>query len=151
MPTKKTNIKDPKIKNPKMKQKKPKAAKVKKAKPPKSGKKRLLPKNKRVLVLLTAGLMLVIVGSAQAVILLTMRNKNTEKEPVPKAPEYYFSKDEDISSFTAVVGNRSYEIPASEPESQEETTADQSGPAGKVYKYVHLEDSSADLNNYLDY
>ena len=172
MPTKKTKIKEPKTKL-----KKPKAAKVKKEKPAKAGKKTLLPKNKRVVVLLVAALFIVIIGAAQAIILLSIRNKNTVKEKVAKSPEYYFSKDEDISSFTAIVGDRTYEEPESVPESSKETektdsAKKESDPAstseseGKTasegdtsaadqqkdtYKYVKLDNASADLKSYKDY
>ena len=171
MPTKKT-----KEKVPKTKLKKPKAARVKKEKPAKTGKKSLLPKNKRVVILLVAALFIVIIGAAQAIILLSMKNKNTVKEKVAKAPDYYFSKDEDISSFTTIVGERTYEEPAPVPESSEETKkseaekkSDDSAKSGTeaegkaasegdtadeakdTYKYVHLENASADLKTYKDY
>lgn len=167
MPTKKRPIKEPKTKS-----KKPKAAKVKKEKPAKTGKKNLLPKNKRVVVLLVAALFIIIIGAAQAIILLSMKNKNTEKEKVVKAPGYYFSKDEDISSFTTIVGERAYEEPAPIPESSEQSekadsTAKESDGAAKsgteaedkaasgeakdTYKYVHLDNASADLKSYKDY
>ena len=166
MPTKKTKIKEPKTKL-----KKPKAAKVKKEKPAKAGKKSLLPKNKRVVVLLVAALFIVIIGAAQAIILLSVRNKNTVKEKVAKSPEYYFSKDEDISSFTAIVGDRTYEEPKSVPESSKETEksdtdkkeSDAEGKAASegdtsaadqqkdTYKYINLDDPSADLKSYKNY
>jgi len=174
MPTKKT-----KEKVPKTKLKNTKAARVKKKKPAKTGKKSLLPKNKRVVVLLVAALFIVIIGAAQAIILISMKNKNSVKEKVAKAPEYYFSKDEDISSFTTIVGERTYEEPVPVPESSEETKKsdaekkDSDGAAksgteaeGKAasegdtaasdeakdtYKYVHLENASADLKTYKDY
>lgn len=172
MPTKKT-----KEKIPKTKPKKPKAARVKKEKPAKTGKKSLLPKNKRVVILLVAALFIVIVGAAQAIILLSLKNKNTVKEKVAKAPDYYFSKDEDISSFTTIVGERTYEEPAPVPESSEETKkseaeekesndaaksgteaegkaaseGDTADEAKDTYTYVHLENASADLKTYKDY
>ncbi|NNJ32357.1 hypothetical protein [Lacrimispora defluvii] len=172
MPTKKT-----KEKVPKTKLKKPKAARVKKEKPAKTGKKSLLPKNKRVVILLVAALFIVIIGAAQAIILLSMKNKNAVKEKVAKAPDYYFSKDEDISSFTTIVGERTYEKPAPVPESSEETKksgaekkesddaaksgteaegkaaseGDTADKANDTYKYVHLENASADLKTYKDY
>ncbi len=172
MPTKKT-----KEKVPKTKLKKPKAARVKKEKPAKTGKKSLLPKNKRVVILLVAALFIVIIGAAQAIILLSMKNKNTVKEKVAKAPVFYFSKDEDISSFTTIVGERTYEEPAPVPESSDETKkseavkkesddaaksgteaegkaasqGDTADEAKGTYKYVHLENASADLKTYKDY
>ena len=171
MPTKKT-----KEKVPKTKLKKSKAARVKKEKPAKTGKKSLLPKNKRVVILLVAALFIVIIGAAQAIILLSMKNKNTVKEKAAKAPDYYFSKDEDISSFTAIVGERTYEEPAPVPESSEEakkseaekksddaaksgteaegkaaSEGDTADEAKDTYKYVHLENASADLKTYKDY
>ena len=120
-------IKAKKEKVPKTKTKKTKAAKVKKAKgkPAKAAKtkgKSLLPKNKRVLVLLAAALMIIIIGSAQAIILLTAKKKDVSKEQVQKAPSFYFSKDEDISSVTEIVGEREFEKqPASAAGEETET------------------------------
>ncbi|MDF2887407.1 MAG: hypothetical protein K0R23_1792 [Lacrimispora sp.] len=169
MPTKKTKIKEP-TKKPKN----PKAARVKKEKPAKTGKKSLFPKNKRVVILLVAALFIIIIGAAQAIILLSMKNKNSVKEAVVKAPEYYFSKDEDLSSFTTIVGERTYEVPAPAPvpESSEQTKkadstekeSDSTAKSGTeaegkaaskevkdTYKYVHLDNASADLKSYKDY
>ena len=166
-------IKAKKEKVPKTKTKKTKAAKVKKAKgkPAKAAKtkgKSLLPKNKRVLVLLAAALMIIIIGSAQAIILLTAKKKDVSKEQVQKAPSFYFSKDEDISSVTEIVGEREFEKqPASEAGQETETkeTGSQAQEAGESsagsspqtpgsedrYKYLHVDDTSADLKSYMDY
>ncbi|WP_097005973.1 hypothetical protein [Lacrimispora amygdalina] len=158
MPTKKTNIKKTKTK-----QKPQKAVKGKAKKPKETRKKSLLPKNKRVLVLLVAALFIIIIGAAQAVILISMRHKAPAKEKVPEAPEYYFSKNEDISSFTAIVGKRTFEKQEPVAESAAKSAADvkssttaQGDATAEVepkdtYKYVNLDNASEDLKSYKDY
>ena len=166
--TKAKKEKVPKTKTKKVKAVKTKKEKKKPAKAPKTKGKSLLPKNKRVLVLLTAALMIIIIGSAQAIILLTAKKKDVSKEPVQKPPSYYFSKEEEISSVTEVVGERDFEKqPVSEASQETETdeTDDQAQKAkessadsppetsglGDRYKYLHVEDISADIKSYVDY
>lgn len=139
-----------------------------KAKPAKASKdkgKGLLPKNKRVLVLMGAALLIVIMGSVQAIIMLTSQKKGESEEKAEVAPTYYFSKEEDISSVTEIVGARDFKkLEASEASSETETkeTVDQttessSGTASRTsgleasYKYLHVEDTSADIKSYMDY
>ncbi len=142
--------------------------KAKPAKAPKAKGKGLLPKNKRVLVLMGAALLIVIMGSVQAIILLTSQKKGEPEEKAGVAPTYYFSKEEDISSVTEIVGEREFEkqeasLASLETETKE--TADQTdkpkeSSAGTVsrtsgleasYKYLHVEDTSADIKSYMDY
>jgi len=163
--------KDEKI--PKTPPKKGKAVKNKQnkeipAKAPKDKGKGLLPKNKRVLVLMGAALLIVIMGSVQAIILLTSQKKGEAEEKAEVAPTYYFSKEEDISSVTEIVGERDFEKQeASEASLETETkeTVDQTdkpkessaGTASRTsglaasYKYLHVEDTSADIKSYMDY
>ncbi len=159
---------------PKTKPKKTKAAKAKKgkekpAKVPKAKGKNLLPKNKRVLVLLAAAVIIMIIGSAQALIVLSVKKKNGPAEKMQQAPSYYFSKDEEISSVTEIVGERDFKKPPVSDDGQEKET---SNPHDKTqenkessadaptqadnrqeerYKYLHAEDISADLKKYKDY
>ncbi|WP_313151995.1 hypothetical protein [Lacrimispora sp.] len=157
----------------KTKPQKGKAGKIKlnKAKPSKTTKdkrKGLLPKNRRVLVLMAAALLIVIMGSVQAIILLTSQKKDMSEEKAEEAPTYYFSKDEDISSVTEIVGDRDFERQeASEAsletetketgdqtEEPKESSADASSQTSSLeacYKYFHVEDTSADIKSYMDY
>lgn len=152
MPIKKTNIKKTKTKL-----KPQKAVKGKAEKPKKTRKKNILPKNKRALVLLVAALFIIIIGAAQAVILISMRHKAPAKEKVPKAPEYYFSKNEDISSFTTIVGKRTFEKQEPDSESAAKSAADAKSSTTTpvepedTYKYVNLDNASEDLKSYKDY
>lgn len=142
--------------------------KVKPAKAPKDKGKGLLPKNKRVLVLMGAALLIVIMGSVQAIILLTSQKKGEQEEKAGVAPTYYFSKEEDISSVTEIVGERDFEkLEASEtspdtetkepvnqndiPEESSAGTASRTSGLGASYKYIHVEDTSADIKSYMDY
>ena len=116
-----------------------------------------MPKNKRALVLLVAALFIIIIGAAQAVILISMRHKAPAKEKVPKAPEYYFSKNEDISSFTTIVGKRTFEKQEPDSESAAKSAADAKSSTTTpvepedTYKYVNLDNASEDLKSYKDY
>lgn len=151
----------------KNKQNKAKPAKAPKEKGKKEKGKSLLPKNKRVLVLMAAALLIVIMGSVQAIILLTSQKK-VPKEKAEVAPTYYFSKDEDISSVTEIVGERDFvKQEASEASLETETketgnqtekpiessadAASQTSDPGESYKYLHVEDTSADIKSYMDY
>jgi hypothetical protein len=165
-------IKSKNEKIPKTPQKKGKAEQNKqnKAEPVKASKdkgKGILPKNKRVLVLMSAALLIVIMGSVQAIILLTSQKKEP-KEKAEAAPTYYFSKDEDISSVTEIVGERDFikqetskaslETETKETGDQTEKTKESSAGAAsqtsgleESYKYLHAEDTSADIKSYMDY
>lgn len=163
------NEKIPKTKPKKGKAEKNKQNKAKPAKAPKEkGKgKGLLPKNKRVLVLMAAALLIVIMGSVQAILLLTSQKK-VPKEKAEAAPTYYFSKDEDISSVTEIVGERDFvkqETSEASLETETKETGEQTekpketsaGAASQTsgleesYKYLHVEDTSADIKSYMDY
>ena len=152
----------------KTKNAKAKKAKTKPAKAPKVKSKGLLPKNKRVLVLLVAAVMITIVGSAQAIILLTIKKKEAPKDQVQQPPSYYFTKDEDIASVTGILGERDFKkqsveesVQATETKQADdqtqkasETSAVSSAQAAgeeDQYKYLHIEDTSADLKSYKDY
>ena len=165
--SKKENI--PKTKPKKAKTAKPQKGKAKPAKFPKAKGKSLLPKNKRVLVLLAAAVIIMIIGSAQALIVLAVKKKDVPVEKVQQAPSYYFSKDEEISSVTEIVGERSFEKhPVSEDgqetkpsethdktQNNKESSADAPTQTDsrqeERYKYFPAEDISADLKKYRDY
>ncbi len=142
--------------------------KAKPAKAPKDKGKGLLPKNKRVLVLMGAALLIVIMGSVQAIIMLTSQKKGEPEEKAEAAPTHYFSKEEDISSVTEIVGERDFkklESSEASPETETKEPIDQkdipkessAGPASRTsgpdasYKYLHVEDTSADIKSYMDY
>jgi hypothetical protein len=157
--SKKENI--PKTRPQKGKAVKTKQNKIKPAKAPKNKEKGkgLLPKNKRVLVLMAAALLIVIMGSVQAIVLLTSQKKDVQKEEVEEVPTYYFSKDEDISSVTEIVGERDFKKQEAseaslETETKETSSAGASSQASGMrarYKYFNVEDTSADIKNYMDY
>lgn len=170
----KAKIPDTKLK--KGKPAKTKQKKEKPVKPPKVKGNNPFSKNKKALVLLVAALMVVIVGAAAAIILLTLPKKVRTEEKAAEAPAYYFSKEEGISSVTDVVGERSFEkvtVPKAdqadnaeneEPESEDsqggqtqaakesnaETTAGSNGQE-ETYKYLDVDDVSADLKSYRSY
>ncbi|WP_312427178.1 hypothetical protein [Lacrimispora sp.] len=135
------------------------------AKAPKDKGKGLLPKNKRVLVLMGAALLIVIMGSVQAIIMLTSQKKGEPEENAEVAPTYYFSKEEDISSVTEIVGERDFEkLETSDASSETETketvdqitessadTASRTSGLEASYKYLNVEDTSADIKSYMDY
>ncbi|WP_349948320.1 hypothetical protein ABFV83_07750 [Lacrimispora sp. BS-2] len=160
----------PKTKPQKGKAIKTKQNKVKPAKAPKNKEKGkgLLPKNKRVLVLMAAALLIVIMGSVQAIVLLTSQKKDVQKEEAQEAPTYYFSKDEDISSVTEIVGERDFkkqeaseasldtetketEDQTEKPEESSAGASSQTSGMGECYKYLNVEDTSADIKSYMDY
>ncbi|WP_077611019.1 hypothetical protein [Clostridium sp. Marseille-P2415] len=173
-----TKTEKAKIPDTKLKKGKPAKTKQKKAKPIKAPKvkgKNPFSKNKKALVLLVAALMVVIVGAAAAIILLTLPKKVRTDEKAAEAPAYYFSKEEGISSVTEVVGERNFEkvtVPKTaqteSTESEEhgsedsqgsqtqaakesgETTAESNGQ-GETYKYLNVDDVSADLKSYRSY
>lgn len=137
---------------------KTKPKKGKPAKVPKTKKKSASPKNKKILMLLVAALILIILGAAAAIILLTMPNKRVTriaKEETPKAPAYYFSKKEDISSITKIVGTRNFQKLTSTPKSSEseDDSAQEAEETSQeeVYQYSQIEDVSGDLKSYLEY
>ncbi|WP_164473113.1 hypothetical protein [Clostridium sp. E02] len=134
----------PKETKEKTKQKKTKAVKTKekKAKQPK------IAKNKKALILLVAVLIIVILGSALTIFILTLKKKDTTKEQPPKAPDYYFSKDEDISSFTTIVGNRHYAQVTSDSLASEHNEEIEKGST--KYQYEIKKDSD-DLERYKKY
>jgi hypothetical protein len=98
-------------------------------------------------------------------LVIAPRSSNKKVEKVPEAPSYYFSKKDDISSITKVVGKRDFQSLTSPAKSSEkdETQAGeestQSEPDSKaadtnevvVYKYINIEDVSADLKSYTEY
>lgn len=127
-------------------------------------------KNKKAMVQLAAVLMFVIIGSAAAIILLTIQKRGTAKEKVPEAPLYYFSKDEGISSITEVVGKRDFTKLTVPETNQEDTKGSESQESGsqaakesstdktaqadgqeEKFEYLHVEDISGDLESYRSY
>lgn len=99
-----------------------------------------LKKKKRIPVFVLAALLLVVIGSTMAILLLPTQKKEIPKETAQKAPSYYFSKEEGISSITEIVGERDFE----------RQTALEDG-IEKQYSYLHAENPSADLKSYMDY
>ena len=152
-------VKQKKEKVPKAKPKKTKAVKTntKKAKPPKAPKaseKTFSPKDKKLLVLLAALLMLVIIGAAIAIFLLTLgkRGKESVAEEAPKAPTYYFSEDEEISSITEIVGERDFKAQApKKDEAASESTEDEAESEKEIYQYLHASDPVGDIEAYQSY
>ncbi len=134
--------KQPKTKVPKTRQKKGKPAS-----PKKTSKTSPFIKNRKALIQMTAALILVIVGSAVAIISLTIQKKGPAKEKAPETPSYYFSKDEGISSVTEVVGERNFEKLTDPQADQSEA---QESPKD-IYEYHHVEDVSADITSYRTY
>ncbi|MFT4106494.1 MAG: hypothetical protein QM657_12095 [Lacrimispora sp.] len=102
-------------------------------------------KNKKAFIFLTVLLMVVVTGSAAAITLLTLAKESPSAGKEPEAPAYYFSKEEGISSVTEVLGARDFEIP------EQEESKESPKPEGETYKYLHVEDVSADLNTYKKY
>ncbi|WP_367568913.1 hypothetical protein [Lacrimispora sp.] len=132
---------------------KPAKSRVKKAKPPKAKEKKT-PKNKKAFIFLTAILVVAVTGSAAAITLLTLAKTGTSDENEPEAPAYYFSKKEELSSVTKVLGPRDFEkLDSLSSEQEESQTSGEAEPTntGESYKYFHAADVSADLNSYKTY
>ena len=136
---------------------KPTKAKVKKPKE-KKAKKPKMPKKKRSLILLVTTLILVILGSALTIFILTLKKKDMAKEQPPKAPDYYFSKNENISSFTAIVGDRHYaQVTSNAPadESNEDADKDSTGtspqPKSDIKYQYEVKKDSDDIERYKKY
>ncbi len=108
-------------------------------------KEKRLQKNKKTFIFLTVLLMVVAAGSVVVINLLPLSRETLSDQKELEAPAYYFSKEDEVSSATKVLGSRDFKTPA------EEQSKDGQESEKKLYTYVHVEDVSADLTAYKTY
>lgn len=101
-------------------------------------------KNKRFPVLPAAALMIIITGTAFAILFLSLQKKDTGEEKLSPAPVYYFSEEEEIPSVTTVVGEREFENLTVAAETESESREE-------IYEYLHIKDVASDIKSYQSY
>lgn len=148
---KKKKVKKQKTKRPKkaLKLKLPKLPKITLPKLPKPKLKNPLSKKKKILLIVVSVLILIILGAVTAILIFTLGKKGEKEEAPPEAPAYYFSKDEELSSITTVVGEREFinlTVIPEESEEAKETEAAKEDKKEKSGKKKGSEETSKEEN-----